>query len=79
MVLQGEGRGKISSLHSVKLLGTKSLPKSGGTIWDWIIILFFIYHDAFRVKKIGGISLQGHFSGKSQFGKLGSGTFQGHF
>jgi hypothetical protein len=29
--------------------------------------------------KIGGISLQGHFSGKSQFGKLGSGTFRNHF
>jgi hypothetical protein len=42
---------------------------------DWIIILFFICLDAFRVEKIGGINLQGHFSGKSQFGKLGFGTF----
>jgi hypothetical protein len=46
---------------------------------DWIIILFVIYLDAFRVEKIGGISLQGHFSGKSQLGKLGSETFQSHF
>jgi hypothetical protein len=46
---------------------------------DWIIILFVIYLDPFRVEKIGGINLQGHFSGRSQFGKLGSGTFRGHF
>jgi hypothetical protein len=71
MVLQGEGRGKISSPHSVNILGTKSLPKWGGMIMDWIIILFFIYLDAFRVEKIGGINLQGHFNGRSQFGKLG--------
>jgi hypothetical protein len=32
VVLQREGRGKISSPHSVKLLGTKSLPKWGGMI-----------------------------------------------
>jgi hypothetical protein len=44
-----------------------------------IIILFFVYVNPFRVEKIGGISLQGHFSGRSQFGKLGSGTFRGHF
>jgi hypothetical protein len=45
---------------------------------DWIIILFFIYLDAFRVEKIGGINLQGHFN-KSQFGKLGFETLQSHF
>jgi hypothetical protein len=38
-----------------------------------------MYIDAFRVEKIGGINLQGHFSGKSQFGKLWSRTFQSHF
>jgi hypothetical protein len=32
LVLQGEGRGKISSPHSIKILGTKSLPKWGGMI-----------------------------------------------
>jgi hypothetical protein len=42
---------------------------------DWIIILFVIYLDAFSEEKIGGISLQGHFSGESQFGKLVSKTF----
>jgi hypothetical protein len=46
---------------------------------DWIIILFFIYLDAFRVEKIGGIDLKGRFSGRSQFGKLGFGTFQSCF
>jgi hypothetical protein len=30
---------------------------------DWIIILFFIYLNAFIVETIGGISLQGHFNG----------------
>jgi hypothetical protein len=35
------------------------------------IILFFIYLDALWVKKIGGINLQSHFSGWSQFGNLG--------
>jgi hypothetical protein len=44
-----------------------------------ITILFFIYIDAFGVEKIGGINLQGHFSGRSQFGKLGFETFWGHF
>jgi hypothetical protein len=44
----------------------------------WIIILFFIYLDAFIVEKSGGISLQGHFNGRSQFGKLGFETFQTH-
>jgi hypothetical protein len=42
---------------------------------DWIIILFVIYIDPFRVEKIGGISLQGHFNGKSQFEKLAFGIF----
>jgi hypothetical protein len=37
---------------------------------DWIIILFFIYLNAFRVEIIGGINLQGHFNDMSQFGKL---------
>jgi hypothetical protein len=36
-----------------------------------------MYLDPFIVEKIG-ISLQGHFSGSSQFGKLGSRTFWGH-
>jgi hypothetical protein len=46
---------------------------------NWIIVLFFIYIDAFKVEKIGGINLQSHFSGKSYFGKLGSETFGIHF
>jgi hypothetical protein len=46
---------------------------------EWIIILFFIYLDAFKMEKIGAINLQGHFSGRSQFGKLGFGTLQSHF
>jgi hypothetical protein len=46
---------------------------------NWIIILVFIYLDDFRMEKIGGINLQGHFSGRSQFGKLGFGTFRSHF
>jgi hypothetical protein len=33
MVLQREGRGKISSPHSVNILGTKILPRWGGMIW----------------------------------------------
>ena len=45
---------------------------------DWIIILFFIYLDSFSVERTGGINLQGHFSGRSQFEKLGSRTFQSH-
>jgi hypothetical protein len=45
----------------------------------WIIIFFVIYLDPFRVEKIGGINLQGHLSGRSQFGKLGFVTFQGNF
>jgi hypothetical protein len=31
-VLQGEGRRKLSSPHSIKILGTKILPKWGGMI-----------------------------------------------
>jgi hypothetical protein len=46
---------------------------------DWIIILFFIYLDAFIVEKNGGINLQGHFNGRSNFGRLGFETFQSHF
>jgi hypothetical protein len=46
---------------------------------DWIIILFFIYHNYFRVETYGGIVLKGHFSARSQFGKFGSGTFWSHF
>ena len=46
---------------------------------DCIIILFFIYLDPFIVEKIGGINLQGQFSGRYHFGKLGFGTFWGHF
>jgi hypothetical protein len=33
VVLQGEGRGKISSPHLVNILGTKSLHKWGGMLW----------------------------------------------
>jgi hypothetical protein len=32
-VLQGEGIRKISSPHSIKILGTKNLPKWGGMIY----------------------------------------------
>jgi hypothetical protein len=46
---------------------------------DWITILVFIYLDPFKVEQNGGIIFQGHFSGMSQFGKLGSETFLGHF
>jgi hypothetical protein len=46
---------------------------------DWAIILFVICLDAFRVEKIGGINLQGHFNDKSHFGKLGFKTFLIHF
>jgi hypothetical protein len=49
-----------------------------GTDPDWIIILSVIYLDAFRAEKIGGIILQAHFNGRSQFGKLGFETFQSH-
>jgi hypothetical protein len=45
----------------------------------WIIILFVIYLDAFKVEKNGGIILQGHFSGRPQFGKFGFKTFWSHF
>jgi hypothetical protein len=62
----------------MSLLCAQGVP-SHAHMSDWIIILFFIYLDAFRVEKIGGINLQGHFSGRSQFGKLGSRTFQSHF
>jgi hypothetical protein len=48
-------------------------------IWIGSLYYFSSISDAFRVGKIGGISLQGHFSGRSQFGKLGSRTFQSHF
>jgi hypothetical protein len=33
VVLLGEGRGKHFSLHSINILGTKSLPKWGGIIF----------------------------------------------
>ena len=46
---------------------------------DLIIILFVIYLDAFKVEKFWGINLQGHFNGRSQFGKLGFKNFRGHF
>jgi hypothetical protein len=45
----------------------------------WIIIEIFICIDTFRVEKIGGINLQGHFNGRSQFGKLGFETFRSNF
>jgi hypothetical protein len=45
----------------------------------WIILLFVIHLDAFKVEKIGGINLHGHFSGRSEFGKLGFEAFLSHF
>jgi hypothetical protein len=33
MVLQGKGRGKISSPNSINILGTKIIPKLGGMIY----------------------------------------------
>ena len=43
MVLQGEGRGKVSSPHLVKLLGTKILRKWGvmihiGSLYNFLSI-----------------------------------------
>jgi len=38
-----------------------------------------MYIDAFKLEKHGGIILQGHFSGRSQFEELGSKTFWSHF
>jgi len=46
---------------------------------EWIIILFLIYLDAFKEGKIQGINLQGNFSGRSEFGKLGFETFWSYF
>jgi hypothetical protein len=41
-------------------------------------IIFHLYY-YFLGGKIGGIGLEGHYSGRFQFGKLGSRTFQSHF
>jgi hypothetical protein len=46
---------------------------------NWIIILFVIYLDPFRVVKVVGFSLKSHFSGRSRFGKLVYATFWSHF
>jgi hypothetical protein len=79
MILQGDGGGKNSSPHLVNILGTKSLPKWGGMIqigssYNLSSILVF-----YGWKKMGGIELQVHFCGRSQFGKLGYRTFQSDF
>ena len=52
MVHQRDGGGKISSSHSVKSFGDQMPPKMGRCDLDWIIILFFIHINAFRVEKV---------------------------
>jgi len=46
---------------------------------NWIIIQFFIYICILWVEKMRGICLQGNFSSKFQYGKLGWRTFQSPF
>jgi hypothetical protein len=45
VVVQGEGRGKLSSPHLVNILGTKILPKWGDMIW----IGSFYYFSSFSM------------------------------
>jgi hypothetical protein len=61
MVLKGEGRGKISSPHSVNDFGDKKTSLSG-EVWS-IIDHYMIFHLSwyFLGRKIGGIGLQGPF------------------
>jgi hypothetical protein len=51
--------------HKMKLKEFKKKEKIEVDDLDWIIILFFIYLDPFKVEKIKGFNLHGHFSGKS--------------
>ena len=65
MQLEREGREKISSPYSVKLLEIKSLPKCGGVIHIGSLYYFSSISMLLEWKKIGGIILEGHFSGRS--------------
>jgi hypothetical protein len=78
VVLKGEGRGKISSPHLVNILGTKSLPKWECMIWIGSLY-YFTSISMISEEKVGEINLQGHFNGRSYFGKLGFETSQSHF
>lgn len=46
---------------------------------DWIIILFVIHLDAFKVAKIEKLAYISSFNGRTQFEDLGSETFQSQF
>jgi hypothetical protein len=75
MVLQGEGRGKFSSLHLEKYFVDQNRPKMGRYDPNLIIIYFYIYISTLWVKKLEELACRAHFNGKSQFGDLGSRTF----
>jgi len=46
---------------------------------DWIIILFLIHIDDFRVEKVKELAQMTIFTSGTQSGKLGFETFEEHF
>ena len=79
MVHPREGGGKISSPHLVEAFGDQNPPKMGRCDQDWIIILFIIHLDAFRMENVKESSHRNLFTGGTQFGKLGSEIFRERF
>jgi len=57
-----EYEGKISSPHSVEAFGDQNPPKMGRCDLKFIIMLFFIHIDAFRVEKMEELVLRTIFT-----------------
>jgi hypothetical protein len=75
MVLQGEGRGNISSLYLVKYFGAKILPKWGGLILNGSLYNLSSILILSWMKKMEELAYNVHFRGRSQFGYLASRNF----
>ena len=75
MVLQGEGRGKLSSPHLVKDFGDQNPPTNGDILYEMDKYINFHLLGYFRVRILDELYSRAHFMGRSHFANVRSGAF----
>lgn len=79
MVLEGEGRGKVSSTHLIEYFGDQKPPKIGRYDLNRIIISLSIHIHAFRLEKLQKPTYMRKSTSGAHFGELGSESLYGQF
>lgn len=79
MVHLREGGAEISSPHLIEAFGDPKPKKMERCDSDWIIILFFIHLNVFKMEKLKESTHGAIFTNETQFGKLRFETFREQF